>query len=57
MLTSPRRITDLYDMVRRELRPAYDRLANAHHIKRNPVTEEISWPPSLEDDLRKAGLL
>lgn len=36
-------------------RPQYDarglvpdsaRLADAHHVKRDPVTDEISWPPS-----------
>ena len=47
-----------YDLVRGRLKPAYDRLAEAHLIRRNPVTDEISWPAStLEDDLRKAGLI
>jgi hypothetical protein len=46
-----------YDMTRRELRPAYDRLADAHHIKRDPKTYEISWPPSLADVLRKEGVI
>lgn len=36
----------LYDPIRRELRPAADRLANARHIQRDPRTDEISWPPS-----------
>ena len=22
------------------------RLADAHHVRRDPVTDEISWPPS-----------
>lgn len=47
-----------YDMARGMLRPAYERLAEAHHVRRNPETDEISWPATtLEDDLRKAGLL
>jgi len=47
-----------YDLARGHLRAAYDRLADAAHIRRHPVTDEISWPSStLEDDLRKAGLL
>ena len=28
------------------LRPDYSRLEEAHHIKRHPVTDEISWPPT-----------
>lgn len=48
----------LYDLVRRELRPAYDRLANARHIKRDPITDEISWEPTdLVQQLREAGLV
>lgn len=31
--------------IRRELRPAADRLADARHVKRDPVTDEITWPP------------
>lgn len=47
-----------YDMVRRILRPAYQRLADAYLVRRRPDTDEISWPATtLEDDLRKAGLL
>lgn len=23
-----------------------ERVADSHHIKRDPVTDEISWPPS-----------
>lgn len=46
-----------YDLTRGMLRPAYDRLAEAHHVKRDPVTDEITWPPSLEDELRKARLI
>ena len=50
--------TALYDLVRRELRPDYRRLANAHHIKRDPNTYEISWEPTdLVAQLREAGLL
>lgn len=40
------------------LQPAWDRLEEAHLIKRDPTTAEITWPPStLEDQLRKAGLI
>ena len=47
----------IYDLTRRELRPDYARLSNAHHIKRDPVSDEISWEPtSLEQRLREAGL-
>lgn len=38
-MTKPR-----YDA--RGLIPAPDRLADAHHVRRDPVTDEISWPPS-----------
>lgn len=34
----------LYDA--RGLVPDLERLADAHHVKRDPVTDEISWPPS-----------
>lgn len=48
----------LYDLRRWMLRPDYQRLADAHHIKRDPVTDEISWEPSvIEARLREAGLL
>jgi hypothetical protein len=30
----------------RGLVPDPDRLADAHHVRRDPVTDEISWPPS-----------
>lgn len=30
----------------RGLMPDADRLAEAHHVKRDPDTSEISWPPS-----------
>lgn len=30
----------------RGLVPDPDRLADARHVKRDPVTDEISWPPS-----------
>lgn len=47
-----------YDLVRGMLRPAYDRLADAARVRRNPDTYEVSWPSStLEDDLRRAGLI
>ena len=50
--------TRIYDPIRRELRPAYDRLADARYIKRNRVTDEISWPPTdLVQQLREAGLV
>lgn len=26
--------------------PDPQNLADAHHVKRHPVTDEISWPPS-----------
>ena len=34
----------LYDA--RGLMPDPERLAEAHHVRRNPATDEISWPPS-----------
>ena len=38
--------------------PDPDRLADAHHVKRNPVTDEISWPPSrMADVLRELKLM
>ena len=40
------------------LRPAYDRLETAHHIVRDPITDEISWPPtSIESELERLGLI
>jgi hypothetical protein len=40
------------------LRPDYDVLEQAHHIRRDPVTDEVSWPPSrMEDDLIRLGLI
>lgn len=50
----------LYDLKRCMLRPDYTRLAEAQHIKRNPDTDEISWPPScagMVDQLRHMGLI
>ena len=39
------------------LRPDYDRLEVAHHIKRDPITDEISWPPTnMKDELIRLGL-
>jgi hypothetical protein len=26
--------------------PDADRMAGAHHVRRDPVTDEVSWPPS-----------
>lgn len=47
-----------YDLRRGMLRPAYDRLADAIYIRRDPNTFEVSWPAtSLEDDLKRAGLI
>ena len=47
-----------YDLKRGMLRPDYERLANAHHIKRNPVTYEISWEPTaIEQRLRELSLI
>ena len=34
----------LYDA--RGLTPDPERLAEAHHVKRDPATAEVSWPPS-----------
>jgi hypothetical protein len=40
------------------LRPAYDRLEVAHHIRRDPVTDEISWEPTrMMDELKRLGLV
>ena len=40
------------------LRPDYNRLEVAHHIVRDPVTDEISWEPSsMEEELRRLGLI
>lgn len=51
-------LTRLYDLKRGMLRPDYARLANAHHIKRDPATDEISFEPSsIEQHLRDAGLI
>lgn len=47
-----------YDLTRGMLRPAYDRLAEASRVRRDPETDEISWPNgTMEEDLRRAGLL
>lgn len=52
------RLNDLYDLRRWMLRPDYSRLADAHHIRRDPDTYEISWAPDrVEQRLREAGLL
>lgn len=48
----------LYDLARGMLRPAYDRLAEAHLVKRDPHTDEISWPRTdMVQQLREQGLL
>ena len=42
----------------RGLVPDPQRLADAHHVKRDPVTDEISWPPStMADVLRELKLM
>jgi len=46
----------LYDA--RGLVPDPERLAEAHHVRRDPVTDEISWPPSrMADVLRELKLI
>jgi len=46
----------LYDA--RGLVPDPDRLADARHVTRDPVTDEISWPPSrMADVLRELKLI
>lgn len=38
--------------------PDPQRLADADHVKRDPVTDEISWPPStMADVLRELKLI
>jgi hypothetical protein len=40
------------------LRPDYDRLEVAHHIRRDPVTDEISWEPTgMLQELARLGLV
>lgn len=40
------------------LRPDYNRLEVAHHVRRDPVTDEISWEPSsMEEELHRLGLV
>lgn len=47
-----------YDLNRGMLRPDHSRLANAHHIRRNPATDEITWSPStIEAQLRELKLI
>jgi hypothetical protein len=42
----------------RGLMPDADRLAEARHVKRDPDTDEISWPPSrMADVLRELKLI
>lgn len=50
-MTKPR-----YDA--RGLVPDPQRLDDARHVKRNPLTDEISWPPStMADVLRELKLI
>lgn len=44
-------ITAKYDT--RGMLPDADRLADAPHVKRDAVTDEISWPPSKMLDVLK----
>ena len=38
--------------------PDPQRMADAEHVKRDPVTDEISWPPSrMADILRELKLI
>lgn len=38
--------------------PDPQRMADSHHVKRDPETDEISWPPSsLEEVLKEAKLI
>lgn len=40
------------------LRPDYSRLEEAHYVRRDPDTYEISWPPTrMEDELMRLGLI
>ena len=40
------------------LRPDYGRLEEAHYVRRDPDTYEISWPPTrMEDELMRLGLI
>ena len=49
-------ITAKYDA--RGMLPDADRLADAPHVKRDAVTDEISWPPSkMLDVLRELKLV
>jgi hypothetical protein len=42
----------------RGLVPDPDRLADARHVTRDPVTDEISWPPlRMADVLRELKLM
>lgn len=51
-------LATLYDLRRWMLRPDYARLEDAHKIRRDPDTHEISWAPTdIEQRLREAGLL
>ena len=55
---TPRPSSTLYDLVRRMLRPDHARLTEAHLVKRDPHTDEISWPRTdMVQQLREQGLL
>lgn len=55
---TPSELARDYDLRRGYLRPAYDRLADAHHIRRDPETGEVSWPPTrIEDELSNLCLI
>ena len=51
-------LEDLYDLKRAMLRPDYKRLEQAHHIRRDDTTGEVSWPPTgLLRELEELGLI
>lgn len=40
------------------LRPDYSRIEDAAYIRRDPKTDEVSWPPTrMMDELRRLGLV
>ena len=42
----------------RGMMPDPQRLDDAHHVRRNPVTDEVSWPPTrMADVLRELKLI
>ena len=40
-----------FDYDARGLKPDAARMAEAHHVKRDATTDEISWPPSRMMDM------